>query len=189
MIRTIGGVVIVGLGIATTATGGAAAGVAGFIVAGEFKGVIIGAISGALVSGTIGGITSTVAGNGFWSGFVDGAANGFMSGAIVGGITGAISSGVQVANAAKFWDKGTFKSGFQSMKHHYKTHVVNQGFSKGNNIVKYTNRAVNFMNKNAKKLKYTYSAKYNMVRWIGKDFSATGYYTSLGKIISFILRG
>lgn len=74
-------------------------------------------------------------------------------------------------------------------KYHYKTHVVNQGFSKGNNIVKYTNRAVNFMNKNAKNLKYTYSAKYNMVRWIGKDFSSTGYYTSLGEIITFILRG
>ena len=185
----IGGVVIVGLGIATIATGGAAAGVAGFIVAGAFKGAVIGAISGALVSGTIGGITSTVAGNGFWSGFADGAADGFMSGAIVGGITGAISSSVQVANAAKFWNKGTFESGFQSMKYHYKTHVVNQGFSKGNNIVKYTNRAVNFMNKNAKNLKYTYSAKYNMVRWIGKDFSSTGYYTSLGKIITFILRG
>ena len=162
----IGGVVILGLGIATIATGGAAAGVAGFIVAGAFKGAVIGAVSGALISGTIGGITSVIAGNSFWSGFADGAADGFMSGAVIGGITGAISSSIQVANAAKYWDKGTFKSGFQSMKYHYKTHVVNQGFSKGNNIVKYTNCAVNFMNKNANSLKYTYSAKYNMVRWI-----------------------
>ena len=66
----IGGLVIIGLGIATVATGGAAAGVAGFIVAGALKGAIIGAISGALISGTIGGITSVISGNGFWSGEV-----------------------------------------------------------------------------------------------------------------------
>ena len=120
----IGGVVILGLGIATIATGGAAAGVAGFIVAGAFKGAVIGAISGALVSGTIGGITSTVAGNGFWSGFADGAADGFMSGAIVGGITGAISSSVQVANAAKSWDAGTYRSAFRSMQDHYQRKIV-----------------------------------------------------------------
>ena len=45
----LGGVVIIGLGIATIATGGAAAGVAGFIVAGAFKGAVLGAVSGALV--------------------------------------------------------------------------------------------------------------------------------------------
>ena len=76
----IGGAVIVGLGIATLATGGAAAGVAGFIVTGAFKGAVIGAISGALVSGTIGGISSVVSGESFWQGFADGAANGFVMG-------------------------------------------------------------------------------------------------------------
>ena len=74
----VGGLVIVGLGIAVIATGGAAAGVAGFIVAGAFKGAVIGAVSGALIGGTIGGIVSAVNGDGFWSGFWDGAASGFM---------------------------------------------------------------------------------------------------------------
>ena len=82
----IGGVVILGLGIATIATGGAAAGVAGFIVAGAFKGAVIGAVSGSLISGTIGGITSAVSGDGFWNGFANGAADGFMSGAIIGAL-------------------------------------------------------------------------------------------------------
>ena len=147
----IGGVVIVGLGIATIATGGAAAGVAGFIVAGAFKGAVIGAISGALVSGTIGGITSTVAGNGFWSGFADGAADGFMSGAIVGGITGAISSSVQVANAAKSWVTTGGKSGFKQMTQHYTKHVINEGQkSVAKNIVNYTKQAkMFFANNNA----------------------------------------
>ena len=147
----IGGVVIVGLGIATIATGGAAAGVAGFIVAGAFKGAVIGAISGALVSGTIGGITSTVAGNGFWSGFADGAADGFMSGAIVGGITGAISSSVQVANAAKSWATTGGKSGFKQMTQHYTRHVINEGQkSVAKNIVNYTKQAkMFFANNNA----------------------------------------
>ncbi|MBR1677338.1 MAG: RHS repeat-associated core domain-containing protein [Clostridia bacterium] len=147
----IGGVVIVGLGIATIATGGAAAGVAGFIVAGAFKGAVIGAISGALASGTIGGITSTVAGNGFWSGFADGAADGFMSGAIVGGITGAISSSVQVANAAKSWATTGGKSGFKQMTRHYTKHVINEGQkSVAKNIVKYTKQAkMFFANNNA----------------------------------------
>lgn len=153
----IGGVVILGLGIATIATGGAAAGVAGFIVAGALKGAVIGAVSGALVSGTIGGITSAVAGNGFWSGFADGAADGFMSGAIIGGVTGAISSSVQVANAAKMWQAGTSartSTPFKTMRHHYKTHVINEGFKKGNNIVKYTKDAINFANRKASVLKF-----------------------------------
>ena len=185
----IGGVVIVGLGIATIATGGAAAGVAGFIVAGAFKGAVIGAISGALVSGTIGGITSTVAGNGFWSGFADGAADGFMSGAIVGGITGAISSSVQVANAAKFWDKGTYRSAFRSMQDHYQRKIVQQGLNKGYNIVKYTQDAVGFANRNARILSlvpnykglqhaWTLNTKYFGYGW-------NGLFTAAGKIITF----
>ena len=147
----IGGVVIIGLGIATLATGGAAAGVAGFIVAGAFKGAVIGAISGALVSGTIGGIISAVAGNSFWGGFANGAADGFMSGAIIGGITGAISSSVQVANAAKSWATTGGKSGFKQMTQHYTKHVINEGQkSVAKNIVNYTKQAkMFFANNNA----------------------------------------
>ena len=148
----IGGVVIVGLGIATIATGGVAAGVAGFIVACAFKGAVIGAVSGALISGTIGGITSALSEEGnFWSGFADCAADGFMSGAIIGGITGAISSSVQVANAAKSWATTGGKSGFKQMTQHYTKHVINEGQkSVAKNIVNYTKQAkMFFANNNA----------------------------------------
>ena len=186
----IGGVVIIGLGIATIATGGAAAGVAGFIVAGAFKGAVIGAVSGALVSGAISGIISAVAGNGFWSGFADGAADGFVLGAIIGGITGAISSSVQVANAAKMWQAGTSprtSTPFKTMRHHYKTHVINEGFKKGNNVVKYTKDAINFANRNASVLKFQVPYKSGLQpfwTWIGK-VGMNGQFTSAGKILTF----
>ena len=86
----IGAVVIIGLGIATAFTGGAA----GVILGAAFYGALTGAVSGALVSGIIGGIT------GGWQGFWDGAASGFMSGAIIGGITGALSAGANIATGA-----------------------------------------------------------------------------------------
>lgn len=147
----IGCVVIIGLGIATIATGGAAGGVAGFILAGAFKGAVIGAVSGALVSGTIGGISAAASGGSFWSGFADGAASGFMSGAIIGGITGAISSSVQVANAAKSWATTGGKSGFKQMRLHYKNHVINEGQkSVAKNIVNYTKQAKLFFTQNSK---------------------------------------
>jgi len=40
---------------------------------------------------------------------------------------------------APIWDKGTFSSGYKSMKYHYTKEVVNKGLTKGNSIVKYTN--------------------------------------------------
>ena len=92
----IGGVVIVGLGIATAFTGGAA----GVILGAAFYGALTGAVSGALVSGVIGGISSAISGDGFWSGFADGAADGFMSGAIIGGVTGAVTAGINIATGA-----------------------------------------------------------------------------------------
>ena len=92
----IGGVVIVGLGIATVFTGGAA----GVILGAAFYGALTGAVSGALVSGVISGISSAFSDDGFWSGFADGTADGFMSGAIVGGITGALTAGINIATGA-----------------------------------------------------------------------------------------
>ena len=86
----IGAVVIIGLGVATAFTGGAA----GVILGAAFYGALTGALSGALVSGVIGGIT------GGWQGFFDGAASGFMSGAIIGGIIGALGAGTNVATGA-----------------------------------------------------------------------------------------
>ena len=186
----VGGVIIIGLGIATLATGGAAAGVAGFIVAGAFKGAVIGAISGALVSGVAGGISSVISGENFWSGFADGAAIGFMSGAIIGGITGAISSSIQVANAAKMWQAGTSpqtSTPFKTMTHHYKKHVINEGFMKGNNIVKYTKDAINFAYRNANVLKFQVphnSGLQPFWTWVGK-VGMNGQFTSAGKILTF----
>ena len=86
----IGAVVIIGLGIATAFTGGAA----GVILGAAFYGALTGALGGALISGVIGGIT------GGWQGFWNEAANGFMSGAIIGGITGALSAGANIATGA-----------------------------------------------------------------------------------------
>ena len=145
----IGGAVIVGLGIATIATGGAAAGVAGFIVSGALKGAVIGAASGALVSGTIGGIKSATAGNDFWDGFADGAADGFMSGAIVGGATGALKGGLQVAKASKAWVSAGGKTSFKQMTEHYTKHVINEGQkSVAKSIVNYTKQAKIFFANN-----------------------------------------
>ena len=147
----LGGVVIAGLGIATIATGGAAAGVAGFIVTGAFKGAVIGAVSGTLVSGTISGIISATSGDSFGDGFADGAAIGFMSGAIIGGVTGTISSSVQIANAAKSWASVGGKTAFKQMTEHYAKHVINEGQKFiAKNIVNYTKQAkMFFINNNA----------------------------------------
>ncbi|HIW55835.1 MAG TPA: hypothetical protein H9686_02460, partial [Firmicutes bacterium] len=180
----LGGVVIVGLGIATIATGGAAAGVAGFIVTSAFKGAVIGAVSGTLVSGTISGVVSATSGDSFWNGFVDGAANGFMYGAIIGGITGAISSGVQVANAAKMWQAGTSlrtSTPFKTMVHHYKIH--GKGFG---NIINYTKQASNFAIRNANSLSFVARnpALTPHWTWIGK-VGMNGHFTSVGKILTF----
>ena len=146
----IGGVVIVGLIVATFFTGGASAGVAGFIVAGALKGAVIGAVSGALVSGTIRGISSAIAGNGFWDGFADGAADGFMSGAIIGAITGAISSSIQVHNASKLWANTGNKTAYDQMIEHYSRHVIDEGQKHAaKNIVSYTKQASEFYAKHS----------------------------------------
>ena len=185
----IGGIVIAGLAIATIATGGAAGGVAGFILAGAFKGAAIGAVSGALVSGVIGGISSSINGDGFWSGFASGAASGFMSGAIIGGITGAISSSIQVANAAKSWDKGTYKSGFKSMKNHYQRKIVQKGLNRRYNIVKYTRDAIGFSTRHANSMSFVPSYKGLQPAWtLNTKFFGIGWngqFTAAGKIITF----
>ncbi|MCH5159563.1 MAG: hypothetical protein J1F66_01775 [Clostridiales bacterium] len=86
----IGLAVIVGLAIATIATGGASGVLWGAVCAGALKGALIGATSGAIVSGTIEGLVSLSNHQRFWDGFANGAADRFMFGAITGAITGAI---------------------------------------------------------------------------------------------------
>ena len=145
-----GAAIVVGLAIATVATGGAAAGVAGFIVAGAFKGATIGATTGALIGGTIGGITSAVSGGNFWSGALDGAKDGFFSGALIGGITGAASSAWKVGQAAKLWAPSSTKSGYAQMVGHYNKHVIAEGQKHlAKNIVNYTMQAKGFFATNS----------------------------------------
>ena len=184
----IGGVVIAGLAIAAVATGGAASGVAGFVVVGALKGAVIGAVSSSLINGTISGISAAISEDDFWSGFGEGAAHGFMFGAIIGGITGAISSGLQVVKAAGYWDKGTFSSGFKSMKYHYTEQVIDKGLTKGNNIVKYTFDALNFAKDNGKNFALNLSRNglqnsWSLPRAFGQGMN--GLYTKYGKIITF----
>ncbi len=50
---------------------------------------------------------------------LNGMGDGALSGAVTGAITGAAGSAVKVSQAAKAWNSGTFKSGYQSMKYHY----------------------------------------------------------------------
>ena len=146
----IGGLVIVGLAIATIATGGAAGGVAGFILAGALKGAVVGAVSGALIGGTISGVLSAIEGEGFWSGFAEGAADGFMSGAAIGGITGAISSSIQVYNVSKLWANTGNKTAYRQMVEHYSKHVIQEGQkSVAKNIVNYSKQASQFFANNS----------------------------------------
>lgn len=61
-------------------------------------------------------------------------------------ITGAAGSAIKVSQAAKAWDRGTLKSGYQSMKYHYKKHVIDEGLTNGNNVLKFTQDAIDFAN-------------------------------------------
>ena len=185
----IGAVLVIASAVVLTiASGGTALGVFGTIAVGTAKGVLIGAGVGTALGAIGGGIYSAVTGADFWSSVASGAAMGFGIGAIIGGLIGGSVAGIQVANAAKMWSKGTFKSGFQSMKYHFKTHVINQGYSKNYSIIQYTNEALNFSNKYSHLFKFDYSNKYNMIRWIYGNSDALGYFDKLGKIITYILK-
>ena len=100
---------------------------------------------------------------GIWNGAgtaaLNGMGNGALSGAVTGAITGAAGSAIKVSQAAKAWDRGTLKSGYQSMKYHYKKHVKNEGLTNGNNVLKFTQIAIDFAKRNASRLKYTYNYK------------------------------
>lgn len=81
------------------------------------------------------------------------------------------------------WDKGTFKSGYQSMKHHFK---INGG--KGNNIVKFTKDALNFAKRNGPNFSLLQPRPGLQAGWgLNKYYGigANGLFTSSGKIITF----
>jgi hypothetical protein len=108
----LGALIIVGLGVLTVLTAGAATPVLGFIIAGAFKGALIGAALGAVV--------------GYATGGMEGAASGFLFGAIGGGITGGIGNAARVGLAARSWTattrNGVHLSPRQNMVQHFKDH-------------------------------------------------------------------
>mgnify|MGYP001054971419 CR=1 FL=1 len=100
----IGTAVIATAAIVTVATGGAGAGIAGYIAAGALKGAVVGAVSGAVVGGGTAAVKHRYT-TGGWSGAgkaaLDGAASGYMGGAISGAITGGASRSLQVLRNTK----------------------------------------------------------------------------------------
>lgn len=96
---------------------------------------------------------------------------------------------MKVGQAAKAWSPGNGKSSYSSLKYHYNKHAVKEGFSKGNNVVKYTKDALNFANRNQSVLKYTQNYKYGNFSWNSLYTSGWGgQYTSSGKILTFWYR-
>ena len=86
-------------------------------------------------------------------------------------------------------NKLSVKSGYQSMKYHYNKHVVSEGLTKGNNVLKYTQDVVGFTNQNFSALKYAYNYNYGNASW-NLTYSAGqgGMFTSAGKILTFWYR-
>ena len=94
----VGAAVIAAAAIVTVATGGAGAGVAGFIATGALKGAVIGGAIGA-TTGAAGGAISHRVSTGSWKGAgkaaLEGGADGFMKGSITGAITGGAGRATQ----------------------------------------------------------------------------------------------
>ena len=114
LIALAGVVLIVGLAIATVATGGTAAGVAGAIFAGALKGALIGATIGTVAGGAIGYAVAGV--NGIWTGMAIGFTGGAIIGAIIGGTVGGMNySPIKAASNAA--NKAIPSKGFNINKH------------------------------------------------------------------------
>ena len=183
--------VVAAVAAVTVATAGAGT-AAAVIAVGAAKGAAIGMASGAAIGAATGAVSHRVS-TGSWSGAgtaaLNGMGDGALSGAVTGAITGAAGSAVKVSQAAKAWDGGTFKSGYQSMKYHYNKHVVSEGLTKGNNVLEYTRDAVSFANRNSSVLKYTYNYNYGNASWnLTYSTGPGGMFTSTGKILTFWYR-
>ena len=183
--------VVAAVAAITVATAGAGT-AAAVIAVGAAKGAAIGMISGAAMGAATGAVrhrVSTGSWNGAGTAALNGMGDGALSGAITGAITGAVGSAAKVAQAAKAWDGGTFKSGYKSMKYHYNKHVVGEGLTKGNNVLKYTQDAVRFANRNSSALKYTYNYKFGNASWnLAFSKGQGGMFTSAGKILTYWYR-
>ncbi len=183
--------VVAAVAAVTVATAGAGT-AAAVIAVGAAKGAAIGMASGAAIGAATGAMRHRVS-TGSWSGAdtaaLNGMGDGALSGAVSGAMTGAAGSAVKVAQAAKAWDSGTFKSGYQSMKYHYNKHVINAGLTKGNNVLRYTRDAVSFANRNSSLLKYTYNYNYGNASWnLTYSTGRGGMFTRTGKILTFWYR-
>lgn len=180
--------VVAAITVATAGAGTAAA----VIAVGAAKGAAIGLVTGAAIGAGTAAVNYRVS-TGSWEGAdkaaLEGAGDGALSGAITGAVTGAASGATKVAQAAKAWDSGTFKSGYQSMKYHYNKHVVSEGLTKGNNVLKYTQDAVSFANRNSSVFEYTYNYNYGNASWnLTYSTGQGGMFTSAGKILTFWYR-
>ena len=183
--------VVAAVAAITVATAGAGT-AAAVIAVGAVKGAAIGMATGAAMGAATGAVSHRMS-TGSWSGAgtaaLNGMGDGALSGAVTGAITGAAGSAVKVAQAAKSWDSGTFKSGYQSMKYHYNKHVVSEGLTKGNNVLKYTQDAVSFADRNSAVLKYTYNYNYGNASWnLTYSTGQGGMFAPDGKILTFWYR-
>ncbi len=114
LIAIAGVVIIVGLAIATIATGGTAAGIAGAIFAGALKGALVGAAIGTAVGGAIGYAVGGI--DGMLTGLAIGFSGGALIGALVGGSIGGLTySPLKAASNAAF--RATPAKGFNITKH------------------------------------------------------------------------
>ena len=177
--------VVAAVTVATAGAGTAAA----VIAVGAAKGAAIGMVSGAAIGAGTSAVRHRI-NTGSWDGASEAALNGMgdgaLSGAISGAITGAVSSAVDVVQAARAWDSGTFNSGYESMNYHYSKHVLQEGYSQGNNVIKYTSDALSFASRNSSALKYTYNYAFGNASW-NSFYTAGqgGMFTSAGKILTF----
>jgi len=184
----VGVAVIAVCAIVVIATGGAGAGVAGYIAANALKGALIGASVGTVVGATksvIQNKKTTGSYEGSVNAAINGAADGFAGGAITGAITGTIKGILDISIASSKWDKGTFNSEYESMNYHYNKHVIDEGIT-GTNIVNYTNNAIDFSNNNRSILNFTNNYNYGNQSWnFTYSFGQGGQFTRDGRIITF----
>lgn len=108
--------------------------------------------------------------------------------AVIGAAVGGAKTYSKISTMAnKYWATGNGGQNLMSqLKYHYKKHVIDEGCTKGNNVFKYTDDALDFMSKNSTELKYTYNYGYNNTSWNQAYIRGAGReFTGEGKIITF----
>ena len=176
----------------TVATGGAGC-AAAVIATSALKGALIGGAIGGVAIGTGNVIVNRVK-TGSWKdsgkAFLEGFSYGFAAGTIVGAVIGGGKAVHSIIKASKCWSPGANgKTAFKSMNKHYSKHVVKEGLTKNYNVIKYTNDAINFANRNRALLRFTEATKLNYLNaWrLEYTIGQGGWFTSDGKIITFWL--